>query len=298
MPGWNEVLREIAGQDTTSPLDIVRRKYLEETTRHTKRNAIAYYSGWLTKGSEIRGIEISDQDMNAFMTTVHKLDRSQGLDLILHTPGGDIAATEAIVGYLRNMFRGDLRAIVPQLAMSAGTMIACACQEILMGKQSNLGPIDPQMGGVSAHGVLEEFQRAIDEVKRDPQRIPIWQTIIGKYHPTFLGDCQQAITWSKAMVKNWLITGMFAGEGTDATDTVEMIVDSLSDHNTTATHSRHIPMEQLQELGLKVFPIENDPKLQDLVLTTHHAFMHTFANSQVIKIVENQLGACVALHVR
>ena len=79
------------------------------------------------------------------MTVIHQLDRDKGLDLILHTPGGDTAATESIVDYLHNMFGNNIRAIVPQLAMSAGTMIACSCKEIIMGLQSSLGPIDPQL---------------------------------------------------------------------------------------------------------------------------------------------------------
>lgn len=73
------------------------------------------------------------------MTVIHQLDRNKGLDLILHTPGGDTAATESIVDYLHNMFGNNIRAIVPQLAMSAGTMIACSCKEIIMGLQSSLG---------------------------------------------------------------------------------------------------------------------------------------------------------------
>ena len=48
----------------------------------------------------IQLLEINDEDMNGFMAAVHKLDRSLGLDLILHTPGGSIASTEAIVRYL------------------------------------------------------------------------------------------------------------------------------------------------------------------------------------------------------
>ena len=50
----------------------------------------------------------------------------------------DPAAAEAIVNYLRLKFDYDIRVIVPQLAMSAGTMIACAAKEIIIGKQSSL----------------------------------------------------------------------------------------------------------------------------------------------------------------
>jgi ClpP class serine protease len=51
-------------------------------------------------------------------------------------------------------------------------MIACACREIVMGLHSSLGPIDPQMNGIPAHGVVEEFQQAADEIKADPAKIP------------------------------------------------------------------------------------------------------------------------------
>lgn len=80
----------------------------------------------------------------------HGLNFEKGLDLILHTPGGDVAATESIIEYLNDVFEGDIRAIVPQIAMSGGTMVACSCNEILMGKQSSLGPVDPQLRGFPA----------------------------------------------------------------------------------------------------------------------------------------------------
>jgi ClpP class serine protease len=70
------------------------------------------------------------------MMAVHGLNRTLGLDLILHTPGGGIAATQSLVDYLRRMFGKDIRAIVPQIAMSAGTMMACACREIWLTRHS------------------------------------------------------------------------------------------------------------------------------------------------------------------
>ena len=85
--------------------------------------------------------------MTGFMTVINKLDRKLGLDLILHTPGGEINATEALVNYLRYAFDGDIRALIPHQAMSAGTMISLACKTIVMGAHSSLGPIDPQVGG-------------------------------------------------------------------------------------------------------------------------------------------------------
>ena len=58
----------------------------------------------------------------------------------------------------------NIRVIVPHMAMSAGTMIACSAKEIIMGKESSLGPIDPQYRNVPAEGVIDEFNRAVKEI--------------------------------------------------------------------------------------------------------------------------------------
>lgn len=186
MPNWGEVLNQISQRQAHlliqaqqhqaaagQALDIIRREYLKALHEKTQRNIIAYYSGWLSKPNTILNLDIVDEDKNGFMMAIHNLDRTKGLDLIIHTPGGNIAATESIVDYLRRMFPDDIRAIIPQIAMSAGTMLACACNTILMAKHSNLGPIDPQFGPYPAHGVIQEFRRAYREIKRDPAKAAI-----------------------------------------------------------------------------------------------------------------------------
>lgn len=292
MPNWRGILNEISTTVPTpsvGPVDVVRRKYLAALAAHTGRNVIAYYSGWLTKPPAY-GIDICDDDKNGFMNAVHGLDRSKGLDLILHTPGGDIAATESLVTYLRQLFGTDIRAIVPQIAMSAGTMIACACKEIIMGKQSNLGPIDPQLNGVPAQAVIDEFQEAIRQVQANPAAIPVWQAIIGKYHPTFIGECGRSIVMSKAMVEKWLTDGMFNDGQPDPDGRANKAVTRLSDHEDTKTHARHIHMDDCVAMGLKVSPLEGDPDLQELVLSVHHACIHTFLSSNSFKFIENHVG--------
>ncbi|HQO52613.1 MAG: ATP-dependent Clp protease proteolytic subunit [Rubrivivax sp.] len=301
MPNWNSVLNEINAAKieiaSTSALDLVRRKYIKRLSDYSKRNVIAYYSAWLQRGPNTPNLSINDSDKNAFMATVHGMDRNLGLDLIIHTPGGSIAAAESIVDYLRRMFGTDVRAIVPQLAMSAGTMISCACKEIVMGKQSNIGPIDPQMNGMPANGVLLEFERAAKEVRSDPSRIAVWQPIIGKYHPSFLQECSNAIAWSKSVVTEWLESGMFGGDP-KAKAKAKKIVRELSNYSGMKNHGRHVHIDQCKKLGLKVTDLEADQQFQDLVLTVHHAFMQTLGEAaHVTKIVENHDGiALVSSH--
>lgn len=291
MPSWNEILEEVNKIKIPNGIDIVRRKYLSSISEVTGRNTIAYYSSFLQKPNA-PSIDINDDDRNAFMSMVYKMDRTKGLDLILHTPGGSIAAAESIVDYLRKMFGNDIRAIIPQIAMSAGTMIACSCKCIVMGKQSNLGPIDPKYNGISTYGVIEEFSRAKQEIAADPRTIPIWQTIIGKYNPAFIGDCEKAIQWSNSIVTDWLSTNMLK----ENPNLAKEIVTHLSDHSETLSHERHIHFDECKKLGLTIESLEElgkEVNLQDRILSAHHAYMLTFSSTSATKIVENQNGIAV-----
>jgi len=223
------------------------------------------------------------------MAAIHQLDRAKGLDLILHTPGGEAAATESLVDYLRAMFGADIRAIVPQIAMSAGTMVACACKQIVMGKHSSLGPIDPQLGGLAAHGIIEEFNQARSDIQADPAAIPLWQPIIAKYPPTLIGECQKAIDWSNEMVKQWLVTGMFA-DTEDPEQKADKVIAELGSHELTKSHGRHISIQRANDLGLEVFALESDDDLQEAVLSVHHACITTLAETRTIKLIENHNG--------
>lgn len=294
MPNWGQVYREIQSEETrgiflsNAAMNTIRKKYLTQLHHHTGRNILAYYSGFLSKPS-VRS-DISDEDKNGFMMAIHGLDRTKGLDLILHTPGGGIAATQSIMGYLQKMFKDDIRALVPQIAMSAGTIMACCCKQILMSeKQANLGPIDPHLDGMPAYGVIQEFRRALRETKKDPSTIPIWQVVIGQYYPTYLSQCENAIKGSNRFVTAQLRRVMFKGD-TRALARAREIVRRLTDYSGNKGHDRHIEFDECKDIGLRVAPIESNQEFQDLVLTVHHCYMHSLMNTPAFKIIENQDG--------
>lgn len=295
MPNWGQVLTEIQARDAKlsndakSAVDVVRRKYLKALHKKTGRNVIAYYSGWLSNPGAF-GTDVNDEDKAAFMMAIHGLDKAKGLDLILHTPGGGIAAAESLVDYLRRIFGCDIRAIVPHLAMSAGTMIACTCKSIVMGKQSNLGPIDPQLGGLPAAAVKKEIERAIAEIQANPERLQFWQFVLNKYNPTFVGQCEQAVVMAAEFVRDRLLDNMLSGDP-NAVTKADAIVAGLSDVDDNKSHARHIHIDKCEALGLKIERLEDDQELQEAVLTVHHCFMHSLAVSGAAKLVENQNGA-------
>lgn len=294
MPNWNEVLSELQANNRGAH-DHLRLKYLQKIHAHTGRNVLAYYSGWLHK-PQLRGnpaveFHIVDADKTGFMTCSHGVDRTKGLDLILHTPGGDVAATESLIDYVQSLYDGNVRAIVPQLAMSGGTLMALSCTEIVMGRQSSIGPIDPQINGMPAQGILEEFELAAQQIAVDPTRIPLWQPIIGKYWPTLITSSRHAINWSEQLLKKYLTNNMLSGlTAKQKKATIKRITNLLGKQATSKSHSRHFGPEDVAKVGIKVTQLEADNDFQDLVLTLHHAYTHTLAQTAAVKIIENHVG--------
>jgi Serine dehydrogenase proteinase len=217
---------------------------------------------------------------------IHGLPRNTGLDLILHTPGGGIEATRGIVEYLYKMFGTDLRVIVPHMAMSAGTMIACAAKTIILGKHSCLGPTDPQIRGFAAMGILAEVDRAMEEIKQNAMKQILWTQVFAKYPPAFISDCERSVEGARTMVKEWLEKNMLSGES-DPHVAAETVVSKLMDYSGTTEHSHHFLIDKCAEIGLRVEALEQDQGFQEGILSVHHCYMASFARSNSLKIIDN-----------
>ena len=293
MPIWSEILAEL---NTTSPPDFdgVRRKYLLKLQKHTGRDVILYASGWLQSEAPPALVSIGEEDLHGLMEVTSGL-RGLGVDVILHSPGGSPEAAEAIVSYLRARF-SHIRVIIPQLAMSAATMIACAADAIVMGKHSFLGPTDPQlplatalgMRLVPAQAILDQFDKAQHECA-DPAKLSAWLPMLSQYGPDLLARCETALEMSRELVQTWLRTYMF-GWAKDAEEKAESIANWLADHSNFKSHNRHLSRTDLTEQGLFVQNLEEDARLQDASLSVFHATTHTFTGTSAVKIVENHLG--------
>ena len=297
MPIWSEILAELWGtqRGSTPPdFDGVRRKYLQKLHNHTGRNVILYVSGWLQKEGPPAALSIDDEDVYALMDVIQGTE-GDDLDLILHSPGGSPEAAEAVVLYLRSRF-SHIRVIVPNLAMSAATMISCAADEIVLGKHSFLGPTDPQIliptalgrRWVPAQAVLDQFDKAQQE-STDPSKLSAWLPMLGQYGPDLLVHCETALDLSRDLVKTWLENYMFNGRP-DASGQAQHISEWLADHQQFKSHSRHIPRAALEDQGLVITQLEDDEALQDLSLSVFHAATHTFNGTPAVKIIENHTG--------
>ena len=178
--------------------------------------------------------------------------------------------------------------------MSAGTMLALAADEIVMGKHSFIGPIDPQfilntqvgIQAVPAQAIMEQFRKAQKDCADNPKNLNSWLPMLSQYGPALLVQCQNQIDFGRDLVKTWLGSYMFKGEDGKKS---EEISEFLSNHDNFKTHGKHISITQAKDIGLKIMDLESDQDLQEKVLSVFHATMHTL-NTTAVKVICNQNG--------
>src|ERR671924_1040010 len=107
---------------------------------------------------------IGIEDSEAVRRAIRLPPADQPIDVILHTPGGLVLAAEQIAKALVE-HKGKVTVFVPHYAMSGGTLIALAADEIVMDANAVLGPVDPQIGDMPAASIVK-----VVEIK-GPQRI-------------------------------------------------------------------------------------------------------------------------------
>lgn len=276
--------------------DLIRKQYIKDLFEYTGNDTIVYAASFPcnTPGVSTGALSIGLNDIQGFMTCLNGLHGDK-LDLILHSPGGSLEAAEQLVQYLRDKY-SYIRAIIPQNAMSAATMIACACDEIVMGRESAIGPIDPQMAmtranGVTytlpAHSILADFETAKKEISSDPRAAQVWVPKLLEIPNGFLDLCKKTIDLSISKVAEWLDTYMFKAEKEKKGKEIAEWLGKFEEHK---THGRPINYQLARDKGLKITLLEEDQELQDKVLSVFHCTLVTFDVTSCVKIIENHLG--------
>lgn len=180
--------------------------------------------------SRFINIEDSEQVLRAIRLTPPDVP----IDLILHTPGGLVLATEQIARALVR-HRGKVTVFIPHYAMSGGTMLAMAADEIVMDENAVLGPVDPQLGNVAAASVLTVLEnKPINEIDD--------QTLV-------TADlARKAIQQVQKFVRT-LLEDNFPSQKI-APEKIDTIIEALTTGR--VTHDYPISVEEARELGLPV----------------------------------------------
>jgi ClpP class serine protease len=139
----------------------IRQLLISDIEAETGRELVVYFSRLDQAISETDADDISEVLLGV---------ESKDVDILLHTPGGLVDSVEKFVSVLR-LLALKYRVIVPSFAKSGGTLIALTAQQILMGVNSELGPVDPQIDTPEYRGISAEY------VASDTTQPPILQSI-------------------------------------------------------------------------------------------------------------------------
>lgn len=206
-------------------------------------------------------------------------NKRQSIAVILDTPGGVVEVVERMVTTLRHAY-SDVTVIVPDRAMSAGTILALSADRIMMDHLSCLGPIDPQIEKdeklVPALSYLNQFER-LNQKAQKGQLTTAEYALLNKLDLGELYQFEQArelsiellIKWlSSYKFKNWTKTETKGDEVTPQLkeERAKQIAALLNDPERWHSHGRAIDRGTLRdEVNLKIEELENDPDLYKYV---------------------------------
>ena len=190
----------------------------------------------------------------------HILQRKSQMinDLSTLTGRNTILYFSAFLNHGKNSINTDIN------DKDVNALMDVSCKSILMGRQSCIGPFDPQLGGVACQSMLREYEYAVKEVTNNPASLGLWQVMFSKLTPTFLTRCQQADE-----LVDKLTDKILSGKGLSAAK-VRNIKKKFAKNDDTKAHNRHIDREECRKVGLLIEDLESRQDIQDLVLGIHH----------------------------
>lgn len=199
-------------------------------------------------------------------------DQKKGLDgnklyIILTTPGGDVETVERMVNIIRHHYQ-TVNFIIPNMAMSAGTVLALSGDDIYMNYASSLGPIDPQVCKSNGDWVpVRGYLKKVADLLEKSRKGELTDAEYGIFHDLDLArltQYEQACSLTIDLLGKWLVKYKFKNwtrtEGKKKKVTPAMkearakeIAEKLGDDSIWLSHGRSIGIQRLQEeLKLKI----------------------------------------------
>ncbi len=227
----------------------------------------------------------------------------KGLLVIIDTPGGIVEVAERIVTTIRH-FYVEVKFLIPDKAMSAGTVLVMSGDSILMDHFSCLGPVDPQLYiegkpiPTSVLSYLEQYERFVQK-SIEGTLTSADLVLLQKLDAADLRQYELAAELSVRLIRDWLVRYKFkdwtkhSATGSTVTDDektsrAEEVARALNDQERWGTHGRGINRDVLAELRLKIDNLESDHILSSLI-KEYFWFFRDFAFKEEAKsLVHNR----------
>ncbi|MGL4766924.1 MAG: SDH family Clp fold serine proteinase [Formosimonas sp.] len=231
----------------------IRQLLISDIEEITNREIIVYFA------AHSEGISHTDAD--DISEIISGLRNPKKIDLIINTPGGVVDSVEKVISVLQSRVK-DYRVIVPNFAKSGGTVIALSAKSIVLGVNSELGPIDPQFNNVPCD-------------------------VIAKAHndPIIKELALLAVERMKILASKILKMGMLSAL---ADEEISAVIEKLSSSNSCKSHGAVIDHTEAKELGLNVEWLEPEDKLWEKIWLLHCLYDHDVKIKSIGKIFEGK----------
>lgn len=255
--------------DEMSNASFVHFRKIKEYQKLTSRKLVVYNALF----AHPAGI-ILNEDAELIENVLRSCDTDQfdGLDLMVHSPGGMPDAAGDLIRVCRT-YSKSFRVVIPNMAMSAATVLAMGADEILMSETSKLGPIDPQMVFQTKEGAFmraaKSFIDAFSSLVKEANALAgAGQPIAGHLHlltkqdPSWIIECIRARNATTALAKRVLQKGMLKAKSEQEVDAV---VASFLAKGDSESHGSRISAKEASDMGLVINLADNRSAYWNLI---------------------------------
>jgi len=253
-------------------IELALNHYSKQTAEILKADVFSFIGG------------IRPEYLSAFRAHMENLaerdNKTENLVFLIHTPGGVAEVVEKMVDIIRYHYK-EVWFVVPDMAMSAGTILCMSGDKIFMDYSAALGPIDPQIPNSDGHlvpalGYLDQVERMIQK-SADDRLTDAEFAILQNQDLATLRRYEQARELSVSLLKDWLVKYKFKDWNTHSSTgknvTLEEkqnraleIATALSDHNKWHSHGRMISIKTLtDDLRLKIEDYTRDIEVKSAI---------------------------------
>ncbi len=255
--------------DEISNASFIHFKLVKQYQEQYRRKLVIYIALFAHPGGVI-----TNEDSEAVENVLRSCDMSpfEGVDLMLHSPGGLPQAAGDIIRVCRT-YAPSFRVIVPNMAMSAATVLAMGSDKIVMSDTSKLGPIDPQMVYQTKEGTfvraansfIQAFGSLVNEANQlagTNSPIAAHLHLLTKQDPSWIIECVRARNATKDLAFRALKIAMLKEKSDDE---IHRVVHSFLDIGDQTSHGRTIDPNEAKQMGLDIEQVSRDSTYWKLV---------------------------------
>ncbi len=271
----------------------IRKQIFIELEKELKRPVVSFFTSFKFP------VMIEDADADMLEGVLQKTDLSNGLVLLISSPGGDGLAAERIINICRSYSKtGDYWVIIPGKAKSAATMICFGASKLIMGATSELGPIDPQLTTsenntvkrFSVYNIVESYNDLFSRAVNEKGNLQPYLQQLANYDEREIKELQAALSLSEDIAIKTLASGMM---GTIPAADIKKKIEIFLTPKRTKTHGRPICRDEALVCGLTIEQKDVKDKFWQLV---YELYIRTnnFVSTKVAKCIESTNHSFVA----